>query len=90
MVATGPVAFRDGEWEAEETIFEIHEDWRVSTDRIRYWGWVDQDGNVREGAGDPTAGAGGDARLVAVLRPSRRGTGCFVGEQQIGELRKDF
>ncbi len=88
VVATAPVAFRNAQWTAEETLFRIHEDGRVSTDELAYWGWVDGSGTVREGTGDPTAGAGGDARVVATLERSGRGTGCFVGKQRIGELRR--
>jgi hypothetical protein len=88
VVAKGPVAFRNEEWTAAEPIFEIHEDWRISSEKLRFWGWVDGAGNVHEGTGDPTAGAGSDANVVAVLKQSRRGVTCFADDRPIGILQK--
>ncbi len=84
VVAEYPVEFHGGQWSPEETIFEIHEDWRVSSEHLRFWGWVDHEGSVREGAGAGEDDAGRQTPVLATLR----GESCWIGAKKIGTFRK--
>jgi hypothetical protein len=85
IVATEVIEFRDQVFPPNETVFEIHEDWRVSTAKLRFWGWVDPQGKVHEGAGDPSAAV--DAPVVGVIGKGRQGVGCYIGERLVGVLK---
>ncbi len=90
VVAHGDVAFHDAEYTRGETVMEIHEDWRVSSEKFRYWGWIDADGAIHEGAGvgdrfeidhEGTARSGIVARL-------QKG-GCYnLTDKKIGDWQK--
>jgi hypothetical protein len=84
IVAEGEVAFLDMELTRGETVFEIHEDGRTSSEKVRFWGWVDENGGVHEGAG--TADNAVDAKVIAQIKNDA----CFVGSKRIGYWEKTY
>ena len=81
VVAEEPTAFRGGEWSPGETMFEIKEDWRVVTQKIRYWGFIDRKGDVREGTSPEEDGG---KPVVASVRLSGDKPGVYVGTYRLG------
>jgi hypothetical protein len=84
IVAEGELAFMDMELTRGETVFEIHEDGRTSSEKVRYWGWVDENGGVHQGAG--TADNAVDAKVIAQIKNDA----CFVGSKRIGYWEKTY
>jgi hypothetical protein len=81
VVAEEETAFRDTEWTRGETIFEVKADWRVVTEKVRYWGIIDEKGDVREASDE-----GG--KVVASIRLAGEAPGCYAGTFRLGSFTR--
>ena len=73
-------------WPAKETIFKIHEDWKVSTPKDFSLGWIDVNGGIHKGRPfgeiDPKAILSGEVIAKVV------GDSCYIGNDKIGQMVK--
>lgn len=73
-------------WRAKETIFQIQEDWKVTTPRDTSFGWIDVNGGIHRGRPlgkiDPqaTMSSGVIGRIV--------GSNLYVGSDKVGDFVK--
>jgi hypothetical protein len=81
VIAEEETAFRDTEWTRGETIFEVKADWRVVTEKVRYWGVIDEKGDIREASDEK-------GKVVASIRLAGEAPGAYVGTFRLGGFKK--
>jgi hypothetical protein len=71
-------------WTAKQTVFEIHDDWTVTTPTDRSFGWIDANGGIHKGR--PLGKIDPKATLSSNVMAKIQGSGLWVGNEKVGEL----
>jgi hypothetical protein len=83
VIALESFELHDSKWTRGETVLEIHRDWRVSSEKFRFWGWIDPSGAIREGTG-PTDDA--DGPVLGELRDDA----LWVRGKRVGTFEREL
>jgi hypothetical protein len=73
-------------WTAKETMFQIQEDWRVTTLKDSSFGWIDINGGIHRGK--PLGQIDPKATLSSGVIAKIVGSGLYVGNDKVGEFAK--
>ena len=73
-------------WTAKQTIFEIHDDWKVTSPKDSSLGWIDTNGGIHKG--QPLGEIDPKATLSSAVIAKIVGSSLYVGNNKVGEFVK--
>ena len=71
-------------WTAKQTIFDIRDDWKVTSPKDYSFGWIDINGGIHKG--EPLGEIDPKATLSSTVIAKIVGLGLYIGNDKVGEL----